>query len=547
MKSLAEVQQTYLAEAYRFLLPEMVLLGTACLLFVLAVVAPRRSYAFALAFAGLIGAAILAACVTVPSVGEPLGFTELGWFWNVVDGTPYHPRAAAPFDPTGPAAFIRFLALGFGAVLLLLAWNETREGFACEYLACQLVVIAGLCLTVRANDIVSLFLSLEMLSIPTYVLLYLPVRSKSGQEAALKYFLLSILSSAIMLFGFSYLYGQTGTTNLGAIVETLSDAHQLEVGLQALLAIVMVIAGLAFRMTAVPFHFYAPDVYQGGPTGVVAQLSFVPKVAGFLALARVLGMLVPPLDRLPFDADSTTIPMLLWILAAASMILGNVFALLQTNIRRMLAFSGVAHAGYMLIGFVTASCLPDQAATAQLNQFGLDSVLFYLVAYGLMTVGAFAVLAHLSGSDPRSETLDDFAGLSRTHPVAAGLMAVFMFSMIGLPLTAGFAGKMLLFVGAFNVPSTGAMAEWPQILAAIAALNAAVAAIYYLRLVGVMYLRSPLQPAVSQPGRSALMAAIVCGIGTLALGVYPKPLVDAAKVAVPYRDDQPKATAALQP
>ena len=547
MKSLAEVQQTYLTEAYRFILPEMVLLGTACLLFVLAVVAPRRSLAFALAFAGLVGAAVLAACLTVPSLGAPLGFSELGFFWDAVEGSPHHPRAITPFDPTGPAAFVRFVALGFGAVLLLLAWNETRTGYACEYLACQLVAIAGVSLTTRANDIVSLFLSLEMLSIPTYVLLYLPVRNKAGQEAAVKYFLLSILSSAVMLFGFSYLYGQTGTTNLGAIVDTLNDAHKTEVGVQALLAIVMVVAGLCFRVTAFPFHFYAPDVYQGGPTGVIAQLAFMPKVAGFLALARVLGMLYPPLDRLPFDGNATTIPMFLWILSVASMTIGNVFALLQTNVRRMFAFSGVANAGYMLIGFVTASCLPDQASNAQLNQFGLDSMLFYLVAYGLMTVGSFAVLAYLAVGDQPTETLDDLAGLSRTHPAAAGLMALFLFSMIGLPLTAGFAGKMLLFIGAFNVPTTGSLTEWPQILAAFAALNAAVAAIYYLRLIGVMYLRSPLQPTVIRSGRAALLAALICGVGTVALGVYPKPLVDAAKRAVPYRDDRPKPAVALLP
>jgi NADH-quinone oxidoreductase subunit N len=536
VKSLSLVHQEFLTTAYRFVLPETVLLGTACLLFVLAVTVPRRAVAVGVGLLGVLGAAVVAALVGVERFQHVLGWQELPLFWGTVEGTPYFPRALSPFDPTGPAAFVRWLVLASAALFALLAYAETRDDNACEYVACLLVAAAGTSLVGRANDLVTLFLSLEMLSIPTYVLLYLPARSREGQEAAVKYFLLSVLSSAVMLFGFSYLYGLTGTTNLGAIVDTLNDAHKMQVGPMALVAIVLVIAGLGFRLTLVPFHFYAPDVYEGGPTGVIAQLAFVPKVAGFIALARVLGMLYPPLDQLPFDANGTLIPMTLWILAAVSMTFGNAFALLQSNLKRMLAYSGIAHAGYMLIGFVVASTLPDVPNGQVPSQIGLDSVLFYLVAYGLMTVGAFAVLVHLAGGDHPVETVDDLAGLAKTHPVAAGALAVCLFSLLGLPLTAGFAGKLLLFVGAFDAPTTGSLRAMARVLAVIAAVNSAVGAVYYLRLIGVMSLRSPLKVAETSRGKAALAVALICATATLALGVYPKPLADAARAAIPLKD-----------
>ena len=536
MKLLSEVRQEFLTGAYQYVLPETVLLGTACVLFVLAITVPRRMVAVGVGLLGVAGAAVLAALVSVPQFADVLGWQELSLFWGTVADTPYFPRALSPFDPTGPAAFVRCVALASAALFTLLAYAETRDDNACEYVACLLVAAAGTSLVGRANDLVTLFLSLDMLSIPSYVLLYLPVRNREGQEAAVKYFVLSILSSAVMLFGFSYLYGLTGTTNLGAIVDTLNDAHKSQVGPMALVAIVLVIAGLGFRLTLVPFHFYAPDVYEGGPTGVIAQLAFVPKVAGFIALARVLGMLYPPLDQLPFDASGTLIPMTLWVLAAVTMTFGNAFALLQTNLKRLLAYSGIAHAGYMLIGFVVASTLPDVANGTVPSQVGLDSVLFYLVAYGLMTVGSFAVLVHLAGGEHPVETVDDLAGLAKTHPVAAVALSVCLFSLLGLPLTAGFAGKLLLFVGAFEAPTTGALKTMARILAVVAVVNSAIGAVYYLRLVGVMTLRSPLKVAETSRGNVALVVALICASATVAVGVYPKPLADAARAAVPLRD-----------
>ena len=319
---------------------------------------------------------------------------------------------------------------------------------------------AGTSLVGRANDLISLFLALEMVSIPTYVLLYLPTRSRAGQESAAKYFLLSILSSGVLLFGFSYLYGAAGTTNLGAAVAVLTEAHADWAAPLAAVGAVMVLAGLAFRVAAVPFHFYAPDVYEGGPTGVVAQLAVVPKVAGFVALARVLGLADPAGGRVPFPADATLIPLTLWVIAAVTMTFGNVLGLLQNNLKRLFAYSGIANSGYLLIGLLAAAgrC---PAAPAWTRCWCTSW------RYTLMTVGAFAVLMYLNSGETPVETVDDLAGLGQANPFAAGLMTVFLFSLIGLPLTAGFVGKLLLFLSAFEVPVDGPLQTMPRVLVVI--------------------------------------------------------------------------------
>jgi NADH-quinone oxidoreductase subunit N len=438
--------------------------------------------------------------------------------------------SAAPIIPDGSAAFIRWMSIISAAVFLFVSWPEVEGSTAAEYYGCLLVAAAGVSLTGRANDLITLFLALELISIPTYILLYLPVRTRANQEAAVKYFLLSILSSAILLFGFSYLYGLTGSTNLSAITSTLAKSNAEKLSPLALTAIVMVIAAIGFRITAAPFHFYAPDVYEGGPAGVVAQLAFLPKIAGFIALARILGLLSDP-RQLPFDA-ATQVPLLLWIIAVLTMTLGNVLALLQDNIRRMLAYSSVAHGGYMLIGLIAASSIPDAKSTPSVG--GIEALLVYLAAYGAMTVGAFAVILYLSTTEQSIESIEDLAGLGQSHPITAASMAIFMFSLIGLPLTAGFAGKFLLFLGAFGSPTdTPAMRNLYQVLAVIAAINAAIGAIYYLRVVGVIYLRSPLRPPASSRAVPTFLATILLAGFTLFFGFYPQPLVRAARHAAP--------------
>lgn len=443
--------------------------------------------------------------------------------------------------------FIKYLALAAGALLVLLGWKEIPDPQAAECFACLLVIVAGLCVVGEANDLITLFLALEMISIPSYVLLYLPRFDNASQEASMKYFLLSVFSSALLLFGFSYVYGLTGTTNLPAIANGLSLAKAGELPLVALVALVMVVAGLGFKIAAVPFHFYAPDVYQGTATLNAALLAVVPKAAGFIALIRVLAFV--PVEAvssqgtgvidigvrqpgLILGADGLT---LLWILAAVTMTLGNVLALLQDNLKRMLAYSSVAHAGYMLIGLAVAAA-PQVGRTQDVN--GIEAVLFYLVAYTFMTLGVFGVIVYLSTPKRPIVNVDDLAGLSRSHPGVAVMTALFLFSLIGIPFTAGFMGKFFVFMGALQVPTQGESGSVDQarlfsILALIGALNAAFAAWYYLRVVTVMYLRNPIRPLENRRVVPGLVGLVACAIMTLGFGVAPRLLLMPVQRVVP--------------
>jgi NADH-quinone oxidoreductase subunit N len=510
-----QLQET-LKGVFRLVAPEIALIGTACVVFLFGCVYSNRCLWFAVSLVGVGLAAILTGAVktTMPPV-----FT------------------AAPIVPDAMAAFVRRVAIISAAVLLFVSWAEVTRTIAAEYYGCLLVAAAGVSLVGRANDLITLFLALELISIPTYILLYLPARTKQNQEAAAKYFLLSVMSSAVLLFGFSYLYGLTGSTNLTVVTDAIAKANTEALSPMALVAIVMVIAAIGFRITAVPFHFYAPDVYEGGPAGVVAQLAFLPKVAGFVALARILGLVGADPRHIPFDAN-TQLPLLLWILAILTMTLGNVLALLQDNIRRMLAYSSVAHAGYMLMGIVVASSLPDAHGTAKGGTVGMiggiDAMLVYIVAYGMMTIGAFAVILYLSTPERPIDAIDDLAGIGQSHPLSAGTMAVFLFSLIGLPLTAGFVGKLLLFIGAFTAPAdTTTMRNLYQLMAVGAAVNAAIGAYYYLRVMGVMYLRTPLRPIVSSRAIPTLVAAVMLASASLFFGMFPNSLMKAARHAAP--------------
>ncbi len=507
------------------IIPEAILGVAACVLFLGATFKASRHLwaALALAALGLAGCALYLTSSSAGTASAAAVFTS-------------------PIVLDHLALIIKVIALAGGVVHVLFSWHEVPEGQAGEYHACLLLIIAGLCLTGAANELVTLFLALELISIPTYVLLYLPRSDKPAQEAAMKYFLLSIFSSALLLFGFSYLYGLSGTTNLPALTAALAQAGSGSSSALVAVALVMVVAGLGFRITAVPFHFYAPDVYQGTTPAAAGLLAFVPKVAGFVALMRLLGF--APVEMLTRDALrgltlDTQVATLLWILAAVTMLIGNVLALLQDNVRRLLAYSSVAHAGYMLMGLAATPYLLEARAGRMANPSfstevlpgGVEAVLFYLVAYGAMTVGAFAVLSYLSTPRRPVETVDDLAGLSRSHPGVALLMMVFLFSLIGIPLTAGFAGKLLLFFATILVPTDGPQGWRFQILALIGAINAAVGAWYYLRIVAVMYLRSPIKPLEKPRAWPVLAAVLMCAIITLAVGIYPWPLLNSLAVS----------------
>jgi NADH-quinone oxidoreductase subunit N len=485
--------------------PEAFLLALACVIYLGGTVRANRHLWAAVALAGLGIAFVI--------------------FWNRVPSQKYLPTVS-PLWPDELADLVREIAFGGGAILTLLFWDEVRDEQAADFHACVLILVAGLSLLGAANDLITIFLALELISIPTYILLYLPRVGARPQEAAVKYFLLSIFSSGLLLFGFSYLYGAHGKTNLAEIFQLQLD-HSDSVSSLTTIALVMIVAGLGFRITAVPFHFYAPDVFEGAPTSVAAMLAFVPKVAGFTALVRLLGFMHGAKPGLVADAQ---VAQLFWLLATITMTAGNILALLQDNLKRILAYSSVAHGGYMLIGLAAA---PHLRATGAKEMHGTEAVFFYLIAYGAMTIGAFAVLHYLRSPERPVETVDDLAGLGRAQPPVALAMAVFLFSLIGLPLTAGFTGKFLLFLSAIEAedhrPEGGGLFI---ALAVIGALNAAIGAYYYLRIIAAMYLRDALKPPRPAYQVAAPVAIAACVVLTIALGVYPTPALHAIRNAL---------------
>ncbi len=512
-------------------LPEIALVAFACLLFCHGMLLKVRGLNWTLALFGLLTAAGLAFAIHLSFHKLPGGgFTT---HWHGAEPLTENLFTIAPILPSNFASIIRWLTLGTGFVLLFLSTKEARSGIAGEYYGCLFVALAGCSLVARANDLVTLFVALEMISIPTYILLYLPQRGPAGQEAAAKYFLLSIFSSAVLLFGLSYLYGLGGSTNITALVQTLTAAHQSDASPMAILGMVLVIAGLGFRIAAVPFHYYAPDVYQGGPTAAIAQLAVLPKIAGFVVLIRLLGLTAPSLTELPFS-NATQIPLMLWVMAAVTMTLGNFMALIQENLKRIMAYSGIANAGYLLLGLVAATAYaPGEDGPDHL--VGVDGLLFYLIAYALMALGFFAAIIAI-GSDSRIvDNADDLAGVAKTNPVAAACLAIALFSMIGLPLTAGFNGKLMLFFGLIDAPSASGLGVMYRVLAVILAVNAAIGAMYYLRLLGIVYLRMPLNPDAKSTGLGPVVAAVLCALGTITLGVYATPLLNAIKLAFPIQ------------
>jgi NADH-quinone oxidoreductase subunit N len=516
-----------LVNVFPRIIPEIVLGVGACVLFLGGTWRANRHLWGVVALLALVGS------------GVALWLTPHGPETNAA--APY----VAPLTFDGLALLIKVISLVGGAVLVLASWDEVPDDQAADYHASILIIVAGLCFTGAANELITLFLALELVSIPTYVLLYLPRVDTTAQEAAMKYFLLSIFSSALTLFGFSYLYGLGGTTNLPALAEALTRGGQAGGGglpAVAMIALVMVVAGLGFRITAVPFHFYAPDVYQGTTSAAAGLLAFVPKVAGFAALLRVLGYVLSGVG-VPGSMLGNQVPVLLWIMAAVTMSLGNVLALLQDNVKRLMAYSSVAHAGYMLIGLAVAPLL---AGSSKGFTGGVEAVLFYLVAYGAMTVGVFAILSYLSTRDRPVETVDDLAGLGVSQPGAALLLVLFLFSLIGLPLTAGFWGKVLLFSGALGLSpdpektspeqlvQLREQAHLFQVLALVGVINAAIGAWYYLRIAAVMFLRQPPPHPLPKAKPGPVLAAIwACAFITLVVGIYPDPLSRAVRAAVP--------------
>jgi NADH-quinone oxidoreductase subunit N len=425
----------------------------------------------------------------------------------------------------------RVILLLTGLIVLGLAHDEPADDRAGEFFGALLMIDAGAMLVATANELVFLFVGLELVSIPTYLLLYLTRRNRSTQEAATKYFYLSIFASALLLYGLAFLYGTTGISNLKAVAMLLEDlpvnapADKLALITQyqiALIAIVFVMAGLCFRVAAVPLHFYAPDVYQGSPIVVAAVLAWVPKAVGFLAMIRALtavfSVATGPL------VDKAVI--LAWVIAAATMTLGTFVALLQEDLKRLLAYSSIAHAGYLMIG-VAVAFANGRRATALYQ--GNEGILFYLVAYALMTLGTFGAFIALRLRDRPVETVEDLAGVGWTQPGMAIGLAICLLSLSGIPPLVGFWGKFEIFTAA--LAATGDDSWAFAILAIIGVLNAAIGAYYYLRIVVLMYLSPSREPVHLRGGWPVAAAVGACAGLTVVLGLFWTPLAATARSA----------------
>ncbi|HEV3022723.1 MAG TPA: NADH-quinone oxidoreductase subunit N, partial [Pirellulales bacterium] len=425
------------------------------------------------------------------------------------------------------AIYARWLALVAGLVLVLTASRPGQDVQEPEFVGTLLLAVSGTMLVAGARELVLLFLGLEMVSIPTYVLLYLGRRDAASPEAAVKYFFLSILSSALTLYGFSFLYGAAGSTQLARLSTALTNAAVQPAPREAFAAVglVFVFAGLGFKIAAVPFHFYAPDVYQGTTNGNAGVLAVLPKIAGIVALTRIVAAATQGMGD--YHWQMTTV---LTVLAILTMTVGNVLALWQDNVRRLLAYSSIAHAGYMLVGLAVGFTSARQAGNSPALD-GTGAMLFYLAVYVLATAGTFASLTYLGGKGQPIDGVDELAGLGRTHSIPALAIAAFMFSLAGIPPLAGFWGKFNILASAFGFGlsrggAPGPEQVWFLALATIGVLNAAVAAAYYLRIVTVMYFRAPLATARAEGGGGAWLAAVACAALVVGIGCMPGPLVD---------------------
>ncbi len=393
------------------------------------------------------------------------------------------------FDGSGLSAE-RLSFLG-GFILLLMSWSTAPKDRLPEYYGSLMIILSAIPMVGASNDLVSLFLGLELVSIPTYVLLGIVKTDNSGYESALKYFLLSAFASCFFLLGLSYLYGVSGSTNLTVIQSDFTYGKRL-----MSLGLIMVMCGLAFRITAVPFHFYAPDVFDGTSVVMAGVMSYLPKVAGFVALIRLVGG-----GSLSVGASSTVIPVLL-VCAAITMCVGNLMAIAQNNLRRLLAYSSVAHTGYLLL-----------AVVALLRQDASANILYsYLAAYAAMTLGMFACLGEIEAAGGNSHLVGDLTGMFYRRPAASIGLTVALISLIGLPLTAGFWAKFIVFVG---VVADRRPDSWSLWIGVLMALNAVIAAGYYYRVLSALYQKTDNNVPLRVFRPSLFVAYTICTVLTI--------------------------------
>ncbi|HUD64434.1 MAG TPA: NADH-quinone oxidoreductase subunit N [Candidatus Sulfotelmatobacter sp.] len=400
------------------------------------------------------------------------------------------------------SVFFHFLVIAIAAVVILssfeyMAVQKIRAG---EYYALILFSVVGMGLMSSAVELVLIFIALEISSISTYILVGFRRNEASSSESSLKYFLLGSFATAFFLYGVALMFGATGSTNIEII------GHTLQTGpaeVLVYLAIALMLVGLGFKVAAAPLHVWTPDVYEGAPAPIVGFMSTAPKAAAFAVLLRVVFAINAPGRFWP-----------IWVAAALSMTLGNIGALVQTNIKRLLAYSSIAHAGYLLVAF--AMTTSEDSAT------GISAAMFYAAAYAAMNVGAFAVVGHFANAGERYVTLEDYEGLGRTSPLLAATLTIFLLSLIGIPMTGGFFAKFYVFSAALK-----ANLIW---LTLIGVVNSAIGSYYYLRIIVVMYMREARKEVPVTPIPAGLGVALALTIvATLYLGMLPNRVLQYAR------------------
>lgn len=463
--------------------PELIVIGTALVIFLVGVLdrSERKRYLAYLALIGVVAAALVAL-----------------YIWDGQETA--YPGILAMDALT---AFLNLVFLTVAALSILISVDYTAQlGFGeGEYYGLMLLAVSGMMFLGAADNLMVVFLGLEILSIPLYILAGFNRSDVRSGESALKYFLLGAFASGFLLYGMAMLYGGTGTTSLGKIAEVLGGASPASP--YVWIGMAMVIVGFGFKVALVPFHMWTPDVYQGAPTSVTAFMSVGAKAAGFAALIRILA------GALVSQAESWS--WILAVLAVLTMTLGNVAAIAQSNVKRMLAYSSIAHAGYILVGLVAASVE------------GIQAVVFYLMAYAFMNVGAFAVLIAVA-QHQGGEELDHLNGLGHNQPWLATAMTVFMFSLAGVPPLVGFFGKLYVFAAAVE-------GGWWW-LAAVGVVNSVISAYFYLRVVAYMYMQRPLREAPFTVHAPLAVAVFIAVLGTVAIGLWPSLMVGLSQAAL---------------
>jgi NADH-quinone oxidoreductase subunit N len=469
------------------ILPELFLVGAAIvgLLYEAVLREPDRRVHLAVGLLGVLGAAAF----TVPLWNWPGSTTVMGGMISV--------------DRFAVVSRLLLLAIAaFGLIFGFHYFSRSGDREVGEFYPLVLLATAGMTLIVAAADLIVVFLALEILSLALYVLTGLTGR-RGATEAAMKYFLLGAFASAFFLYGVAMAYGTTTSTSITAIAVALAGRTGNQA--LALLAFAFLAVGFAFKISAAPFHMWTPDVYQGAPTPVTGFMSAATKAAAFLALVRVLDVAFQPL--------TVSWTPVIWVLAAVSIILGSLLAIAQTDIKRMLAYSSIAHAGFILTGLTAA------------DSTGIRAAMFYLFVYAAMTVGAFGVVMLVSAKGEEQTSLESYTGLFRRSPVLAGLMTIFLLSLAGIPPTAGFIAKVKVFAAAMGA------GYWALVLVGV--VFSVVAAFFYLRVIVLMYMREPEE--AQDEDRSVLPRA---AIGVLAaailwVGVFPATVTDViAKASV---------------